>query len=372
MDGCSRQNPAYRPAKGKARSGGSFLCDEFCGSRLSCRKAARHAICMQPLGAGARPLAGSGPHRSAKVAARTANAQAVAEQHGIELVSQLSGVGYRRTCDRGSCRPHHLSISPRAIGWLLSRSKPHSSRHALPLTRARRWRSSRALSLIWESERALCGSRLQISSTHGTDGSLAYAASAERTAPNVHIAARSTTSRSSWRTPTGSKRSSRRGPSPARRRPADRTGPSRQGTAPTPVTTAAAARRRAVTAARRAGARAGPSLPRTAGWAASGVHHRPLRRTGGHREHVTAHTVRHTAVTWRASTPGLSPRLEVTPTFPLSAGTRTSRAKGCVQPPSCSSPAGTQRSNATALGGMSSRVWLRIAEVVSIREGMAQ
>src|SRR6266571_4268231 len=26
MDGCSRQNPAYRLAKGKPRSGGAFLC----------------------------------------------------------------------------------------------------------------------------------------------------------------------------------------------------------------------------------------------------------------------------------------------------------------------------------------------------------
>lgn len=26
MDGCPRQNPAYRPAKGKPRSGGAFLC----------------------------------------------------------------------------------------------------------------------------------------------------------------------------------------------------------------------------------------------------------------------------------------------------------------------------------------------------------
>ncbi len=29
MDGCSRQNPAYRPAKEKPRSGGVFLSDDW-------------------------------------------------------------------------------------------------------------------------------------------------------------------------------------------------------------------------------------------------------------------------------------------------------------------------------------------------------
>ena len=39
MDGCSRQNPAYRPATEKPRSGGAFLCSAACAASCASRGA---------------------------------------------------------------------------------------------------------------------------------------------------------------------------------------------------------------------------------------------------------------------------------------------------------------------------------------------
>ena len=70
-----RQNPAYRPAKGKPRSGGAFLCVDSLGSRHVRKVGQPGAISMESLGAGVRSLPPTTIHTAGAFLAGAADAR---------------------------------------------------------------------------------------------------------------------------------------------------------------------------------------------------------------------------------------------------------------------------------------------------------
>ena len=128
MDGCSRQNPAYRSATERPRSGGAFLYPEKQGTRQGRSDGRPWRSLWNPLGASARP--GPVTFRTARgsITAGSANAgcwpppdaaqSGVREGSGLEDEHETRARYFagRRGTQTGSARPPACKGPPRPGG----------------------------------------------------------------------------------------------------------------------------------------------------------------------------------------------------------------------------------------------------------------
>jgi len=135
-----RQNPAYRPAKEKPRSGGVFLCVESLGSRHARnRYRMSGAISMESLGAGAQENPGNAPCRTTRDI-RSLRCSRACVHGAVGRSSFLAGGRALAVLRRPHARPRHR-VRRRSRGRSRGRSRRRVSarRRASP-----RWRRARS------------------------------------------------------------------------------------------------------------------------------------------------------------------------------------------------------------------------------------